>query len=730
MKLNRALRAIVLGGVFLLPFVPLVVSTTMFFPFITAKNFAFRSIVEIIFTAWLILALRDPAYRPPRSPLLYALLGFLGIIALADIFGVHLYGSFWSNFERMEGYITLLHLAAYFFVIGATLRTEQLWKRFFHTSMAASAVMGLYGIFQLLGWATINQGGVRLDGRLGNATYLAIYMLFHIFLTAFYLVRHRGAKGARWVYATLIALQTVILVYTASRGVVLGLVFGAMVTALLIILFERAPEHRVARRVSLGAVVGIVLLVGVFATVRNVPAVRNHEILGRFASISISEGFSRFKVWNMAWQGFLERPFLGWGQNNFDVVFNKYYDPSMYSQEPWFDRTHNVVFDWLIAGGILGLMAYLSLFATGLTLLWKRSSRNTLGVTDKAIVSGLLAGYFFQLLFVFDNITSYFFFFSVLAYLHARLGNPLPGSIWGSITARRELVERIGIPVVVVASVFVFYTVNVKPFLTARSLIQSLVRQSGGAAENLALFKQTIGYGTFGTAEAREQLVQSALQIASAEESIVSQQLKQEFITYTVDQMRIQVEQAPHAARTWFFYGSFLRRVGRTDEAEEALHRARELSPKKQLIALELGLLHATAGRHDESLAILKETFESAPAYNDGRVYYALVAIRAGKYDLAKELLAGDAGAAASDDERILRTYLEAKQYGEVVAILNRRIEKNPTRIEGYVSLAAAYVQSGNKTKAIQTLQSAIKIDPEFKAQGEQFIADIRAGKI
>src|SRR3989344_3553367 len=84
--------------------------------------------------------------------------------------------------------------------------------------------------------------------------------------------------------------------------------------------------------------------------------VKNSPVLSRFASINVEETTtkSRFMIWNMAMQGLKERPILGWGQESFNYVFNKYYDPGMYGQEQWFDRTHNIIFDWLIAGGILG----------------------------------------------------------------------------------------------------------------------------------------------------------------------------------------------------------------------------------------------------------------------------------------------------------------------------------------------------------------------------------------
>ena len=50
-------KAVVYSGIFLIPAVVLIISNSLFFPFITGKNFTFRIIVEIIFAAWIILAL-------------------------------------------------------------------------------------------------------------------------------------------------------------------------------------------------------------------------------------------------------------------------------------------------------------------------------------------------------------------------------------------------------------------------------------------------------------------------------------------------------------------------------------------------------------------------------------------------------------------------------------------------------------------------------------------------
>ena len=221
MKIEQALKYLIISGIFIVPFIPLIVANSMFFPFITGKNFSFRILVEIIFGAWVALAFLDSMYRPKFSWLFVSVASFIGIIFLAGILGEYPFKSFWSNFERMEGFVTLAHLFAYFLVAGTMLNTQQLWTRFLNTSVAVSTFIGIYGVFQLAGKVTINQGGVRLDATFGNATYLAVYMLFHIFITLFLLARWRGGNVVRFIYGAIIMLQLSMLYYTATRGTIL-----------------------------------------------------------------------------------------------------------------------------------------------------------------------------------------------------------------------------------------------------------------------------------------------------------------------------------------------------------------------------------------------------------------------------------------------------------------------------------------------------------------------------
>src|SRR3989344_2476427 len=243
------LKWIIFAGLFIVPFIPFLVYSSFFFPFITSKAFTWRIIIEIVFAAWILLALLDANYRPKKSVILYAVFGFLVIIGLADFFGVAPVKSFWSNFERMEGYITLLHLGMFFLVISSVFK-EVNWKRWWNVSLVASFLMVLYSVLQIIGLKTINQGGVRVDGTLGNAIYLAVYMLFHIFIASLFMWREWKNVALRWVYGLLILAQAFILYYTATRGAILGLLGGLLVVAVLSI-FNKDKDEKMVRKAGI-----------------------------------------------------------------------------------------------------------------------------------------------------------------------------------------------------------------------------------------------------------------------------------------------------------------------------------------------------------------------------------------------------------------------------------------------------------------------------------------------
>ena len=687
---KQILRGVVLTGLFLIPFIPFPVSSAFFFPFITTKAFAWRIIVEIVFAAWLLLAFLDTAYRPKKSLILYSILGFLAIIGLADIFGITPIKSFWSNFERMEGFITLLHLGMFFLVISSVFK-EIDWKRWWNVSLAASFVMVLYSVLQIIGLKTINQGGVRVDGTLGNAIYLAVYMLFHIFIAFLFMWREWKNVALRWVYGLLIITQVFILYYTATRGAILGLLGGLLVMAVLNI---RNNENKFARKMGIVTLVGLLFLVGGFFLIRNTNFVLSSPVLSRFSSLS-SLGTEEIKrqgryfVWPMATEGFKERPILGWGQENFTYVFQKHYSPEMFHLEPWFDRAHNIFLDWMVAGGLLGLLSYLFLYVALVFSIWKKTTNWS--YAEKSILTGLVAAYFFHNFFVFDHLISYILFFSLLAYIHSRRevllsahrqasGNlPVPVQEAGS----RFMIALPAISILLVSSL---YFVNVKPIMTNVFLIEALksLQTPGKMAAATQYFQKAYNASRLGRPEVLEHMLANATNILQSD---ISMEEKNSFFSFVKDAALTRNEELTEDARYQLITGSFLSSTGFLDEALVSLERARELIPGKQQVYFEIGAAYINKKEPLQALQIFKEAYELAPNYLEARIIYLIGAIYAGDRKVESEVLSQLTEREIVFDDRIINAYHSNGRFDKVVSLLNDRIKLDPANTDRYKEL-------------------------------------------
>ncbi|MBI4118590.1 MAG: O-antigen ligase family protein [Parcubacteria group bacterium] len=735
MQINKWLRYVVLAGIFLLPLIPLIIAKDMFFPFITGKNFAFRIIVEIIFAAWIVLAWRDSAYRPQWSWVLGATGAFVGVMGLATIFSEDPLRSFWSNFERMEGFVTTLHLFAYFLVAGSVLATRKLWWWFANTSLGVSAILSVYTMFQLAGYIVINQGGVRIDATFGNATYLAAYALFHIFIALILLTEQRGRVWLGVMYGAVIALNFFMLFNTATRGALLGFMGGVLVVALLLALLDR--EHPKFRKITTGVLLGIVLFIGGFFLLRNTEFIATHPVLSRFSNITLEAGSARFKIWGVAWEGVKEHPVLGWGQDNFILPFSKYYDARLYGEEAWFDRAHNVFMDWLVAGGFLGLFAYLSMFAAALYCLWFYR-REKLTLAQKSIFTGLFAAYFFQNLFVFDNITSYLLFFGVLAFIHRAAVEGTPSDSVGARPVGRGVLEHL-VPVgVIVGLLLSLYGVHTG-IRTARAIIDGIDTRPLAAAktpeaqmvalqEMITQLENAVRGGYLGRAEAREQLVQFASQIGF---QINAPQIRESIVTLAEEEMKKQIEEAPGNTRYQMFLGSLYARFGRYAEAATVLEEARAISPKKQHLLYVLLGIYANTGDYEKAVAVAKVAWEVAPENMTALETYAAALIYARRVAEAEALLEKyhTEHRPIVNAPLLVNAYVTIGRFDRVVALWEAQAAKEPLNAQHLISLAAAYMELGRATDAIHALERAIAVDPAVKSQADYWISELKAGR-
>jgi|CXWL01.1.fsa_nt_gi O-antigen ligase/Flp pilus assembly protein TadD len=707
-----------LGALFLIPLAPLVVANTFFFPFITGKAFYLRILIEIAVVAWGMLAFLDKEYRPRFSWIGAAVVGFVAWMFIADALAPNAAKAFWSNFERMEGWVLLIHLLGFFFAAGAVLRVEKKWRAWFLTSLGVSVVIVGYVFLQIAGAYAIHQGSTRVDASMGNSAYLAIYLLFSVFV-ALWLALTESRVWLKWTLIVLAALEGALIFFTETRGTIIGLVLAFGLAALLTAL--TAGKH--ARRYAAGGFVLILLLVGSFYTARNSTFVQNNHILQRVASISFRDGQTRFTIWNMAFKGVLERPVVGWGQEGFNYVFNKYYNPSLYRQEQWFDRAHNAFVDWLVAGGWPAFLLYLSLFGSALILLWRSSE---LSRPERIALTAALVGYAIHNLFVFDNLYSYIYFFALLALIDSQVARPIEQL---EHTPELEPVSGVtyALPIASITLIALIWYVNITGIRVASKLITALSPSVAGPSGNLAAFEDLVARPAFAAQEIREQLV--TFSGAFVQNAQTTDAEKRQVVALAISEMQKQVASYPLDARSRLQLAYTFRIAGDNAAALKEIQEAASLSPGKESIWIELGATAWDIGDMKLTQQAFHTAYALGPQFTELAEYAAAGDIAAGDNKAADKVLLNAYGSLTVDSNILAVAYYRTKDWPRLISLWKLRAEKPGASVDAWFSLAAAYYTAGEKTNAIATIKKAIALhpnDPNAASIGAAAIAQIQ----
>ncbi len=743
---NIIVKYAIIIGLCIIPFIPLYVADTMFFPFITGKAFAFRIIVEIVFALWLILLLRekgtsvagtDKSVAPRVNSMSIAVTLFTLIVLIADLAGLNPLRSIWSNFERMEGWLTIAHLWAYFIILSSVFGSGEYgkknWHNFFNIVLFSGFIVAVYGAFQFFGWAEIHQGASRVDASLGNSAYMAVFMLINAFLSAYMAITVSRTPKV-WFYSILFAIFSFIMFQTATRGTILGWIAAVLISCVIYTVFGRADkgQSNKSRYISAMIVALTIILSIVFYFNRDAQWIKNNEVLGRLATISLSDTKTQARgyIWPMAVNEIFDSPkttIIGVGQENFNYIFNANYNPEMWKHEQWFDRAHSVFLDWLVASGILGFLSYLSLYV--ISFLYILKSNMTVG--QKSALIGLLVGYGIHNIFVFDNQTSYVMFFTFLAFIHSMKS----GKIYKCfLNLEKNLSEDyitvrdyIYTPVIVIVLLSSLYFINIRPIQANRGLIELFkVCNSGGSNLTVKTFEKVFKLDqTVANQESREQILNCIGNIIRGGESI---QKKTEFYQFAQKEINKQIATTPNDARIYIIGGSFYNSIGDWKTATPLLEKAMELSPNKQSIVFEVALNYLNIGKKKEALDILEKTYLLAKDNDTAKIAYIMALVSNNQDTKAKELFGDDTE--IFSDERIINAYIVSKQYSKAIDIYKRLLKNDSDNQEIYSSLASIYLMDKQKGLAIQTLNTAKDKFPLLKDQINEVIKQIQEGKI
>ncbi|PIS04794.1 MAG: hypothetical protein COT81_04575 [Candidatus Buchananbacteria bacterium CG10_big_fil_rev_8_21_14_0_10_42_9] len=650
MKATKVNLWIIAAGLAVICAVPLVVGSGYLFPYIFPKNLIFRIVTEIIFLAYLLLAYRDKNYRLKLSWV--HIIFFLFVLAsfASSIFGPNFYLSFWGDIERSEGLITWLHLVMLFVVVTGTLKHKKEWLMLLDVFVVLSVPIMTVGLLQWQGVEWIaNTTGDRISSTVGNAAFFAGYLIF-VLGFALYLFFQRTNLLARIYYGLVSFWAVAMILLSGTRGAVLALLAAGFLSLLTIIVYSQSKKIKIG--FSVGTIIIVLFLAWVVTFGSSSALVQQSNVLNRLSGLSVKSrtAQTRLWTWGSAWKGFLDRPILGYGNENFTVPFDKYFDPRIIEDEGsviWFDRAHNIVFDRLIPGGLIGFGLYAILLGYAFFIIWRKHKAED--GHPEIVLFILLVAYVVQNLFVFDSISTFIpwiFILSWVAYYSPKFEYTISKEIHLGVLAIFFLVF-----------VFSFNAVNLKPAKAVKLSAKALRSVTPyDYRETIDNFNQALNLQSYASQEIRVQMVNTMNPVvangSSSDREIANlaadlEQLTDEQLAEN-DVMVRNYKLAIEALDTGSRFAAY-----RLDKAIDLANKAIALSPKRIPLYYDLGLLH----------------IKKALDFKDS----------------------GDLDLAAAEFQLAEKAQLEA-------------IALNPPVVESHVGLVALYIAEGNDDRAIQAL--------------------------
>ncbi|MCR4256678.1 MAG: O-antigen ligase family protein, partial [Candidatus Uhrbacteria bacterium] len=472
-KLFKALTYIGIYGGLL---VPLIFIPTVIFPFVFSKLIYFQVLIGLTFPAYLALAWMEPEFRPKKHLLYFAVLAYFVALTLSVVFAIDPTRAWWGNQERMNGLFTLLHFLAWLTMAVGTLKTWNQWKWLLNYQVALSCVMAVVAIMQKLNPNLLMfPAGDRVGGLLDNPIYMAAYQIFNLFFLALLFWRN-PSRNWRVIYAAIAVFDVIAFLLAQSRGALVGLAAGVVAFALYVAIFSK---NKKTKYVVFGGLLALVAAYGVLFAFRDTEFIRATPFnrLTDFRS-TIS---TRLIAWEIAWDGFLERPLTGWGLDNFHVLFNLKFNPESLrfgTYETWFDRAHNTVMDVVSMTGLLGFFTFFGIYVAIFISTWRAFRRGWIDLPIAAILFSLPIAYFVQNLFVFDHPAG----FSMSYLLFALIIAATRGEFIGEKEQRAESKEQervkrdapwILFAVLQILAILLVYRTSVLPFKASELAIKA-----------------------------------------------------------------------------------------------------------------------------------------------------------------------------------------------------------------------------------------------------------------
>lgn len=663
-SLEKAIKVVV--GLSL--FIPLLVFPSSYiFPFIVPKIVYFRSLSLVALGCYILLLIIDwKKYRVKFTPINTSIVLFLLSFFISTFVGVDWYRSFWDNHERMLGLFTVSHFVVYYLILSSVIKDRKDWDwllRIFLFSGGLTMLIGFWQKFidpQML----FNNGSGRVSSTLGNSIYYSGYGLF-LFLTG--LLLYFKEKDLFWkVYALLGGfLGFAGVFFGGTRGTLVGMFFSVFFILLCLSVFYK--ENKKARYFSVVFLSVILVIFSVLFAYRKTSFVENLPGIGRLVNLTIQGDTSgtRLMAWGIAVDAWKEKPIFGWGPNNYFYAFNKYYRAEFLEYgwgETWFDNAHNIVLNTLSTQGAFGILIYFSIFITGFFTLWVGYRKKDLNLCVLAVGMAFLFGHFVHNIFVFENPTSYLYFFFFLAFINSYYRPKDEMCVSNSAGIHKK--NMFGTSVVVFFCVLsIIYFTNVNPARANQASLAAIKEVYFKPELALDLYKEAAKIHSPHIDDIRNDFARAFSQNLDKMFGENKKDLVEKYFDLCFSDMEKNRQLHPLDLRVHLLQAELasLGAMIKNDEkyivtAEEILADALQKSPRRQLTQYMQAGIKLKLGKTQEAIDLIRNSVENDLKIAEGWIRLSAIFYDLREYDKAKEILTE-----AKDRQVVFPTEMEQK---------------------------------------------------------------------
>ncbi len=681
---EKTYLAILRWCVYIILFIPLMVPRWVLYPHGFGKTLVFQSVVEIMAFFYIMLCARHRKYLPKANWMNLSAGMFLILLIITGFFGVDPFRSFWGTQSWNNGLIVLLHCFAFFIMLSGAFKEKEQWIKFFKVSVCVAAVVCLHALGQKAGLDFLLQTGAeRLTATTGNPVYFSSYLMFAIFITAF-LGLYTYKKDWFWfsLSAGVGSLELLCFYFTQTRGGYLAI--GAALGVMAFFYFIWFHKNRSVRRAA--AIIFIACaLAGSAFSVWMIRSGKLVEMSKRSNTIK-----TRVVAWNIAWQGFKAKPLAGWGLENFNAPFEKYFDPKFYEQnsdgnglEYAVEFPHNKILEVMVSNGIFSAIAYLAIFIFAFILISKAATRSR---NKKYLpVLGLLAAYFTFNLVVFDSILSFIFFYFFLGYIHFIYSSSLGGEEEKEAKPLHEYARNIIEITTLVALLCSLYFFNIKPAIASNEAQSARRKLLGGDFNSYISEAETFNEAnTFINEKINIEMAKILIRQFINEPPKNEEQRKA--VDFTIEKMENEIEKHPNRLLTYQLLGRLYNISGSyrnedLDKSISLMDTALNKGSKRIEVYHILGTAYLKKGENSQAIANFQKAIETNPNFNDPYIVMGKVYMFMKDYTQALQYFEKgmDLGYRKESDLLVFaQIYTDYKMYDKAARVYGLILENNP----------------------------------------------------